>query len=85
MRYGPMEYNLITQIHHDWTVWDDLRQRYDNDNFYPLIRLLTTDGGLTYSEILDMPLPILKGYTDYTLQVLQKQRGEVEKARRKRK
>ena len=77
-----MESNVVSRIHYSWALWDALRQLYDNEHFYPQIRLLTTDGGLTYSDILDMPLPMLKGYTEYTVQQLKAQQAEIDKARR---
>ena len=80
-----MDSSVISQIHYNWVLWDALRQLFDNDHFYPQIRLLTTDGGLTYSDILDMPLPMLKGYTEYTVQQLKAQQAEIDKVRKKRK
>ena len=76
--------SVIGRIHYSWALWDALRQLYDNDSFYPMIRLLTSEGGLTYSEILDMPLPMLKGYTEYTVQQLKAQQAEIDKARKRK-
>ena len=77
--------SVIGMIHYHWLLGNAIRDRFDNDNFYPQIRLLTTDGGLTYSDILDMPLPMLKGYTEYTVQQLKAQQAEIDKVRKKRK
>ena len=74
--------SIIGRIHYNWALWDAFRQLYDNDNFYPQIRLLTSEGGLTYSEILDMPLPMLKGYTEYTVQLAKAQDEAFKKARK---
>ena len=76
---------LALSVAYHWAVWDALRQLYANEHFYPQIRLLTSDGGLTYSDILDMPLPMLKGYTEYTVQQLKEQQAALDKARKKRK
>ena len=74
--------SLISRIHYDWALWNALGKLFDNEHFYPQIRLLTSEGGLTYSEILDMPLPMLKAYTDYTVQQLKAQQAELDKARK---
>ena len=80
-----MAYSVISRIHYSWALWAALRQLYDNEHFYPQIRLLTSEGGLTYNDILDMPLPMLKGYTEYTIQQLKAQQAELDKARKRRK
>ena len=76
--------SVLGMIHYNWVLGDAFRERFDNDRFYPQIRLLTSEGGLTYSDILDMPLPMLQGYTEYTMQLLKTQQAEIDKARKKK-
>ena len=80
-----MDFNFTKEIYYRWVLGDTVREMFDNEHFYPQIWGLTRKGGLTYSEILDMPLPMLKGYTAYVGQQLQAQQAEIDKIRKKRK
>ena len=77
--------SVTSRIRYYWLLGDAYRERFDNVHFYHQIWGLTREGGLTYSEILDMPLPMLEGYTAFVAQRLKAQQAEIDKVTRKRK